>query len=861
VHAAAFQEQYEAVTAFATAARGDASGYDPAELVRAAIAELVDDPELLRQERERARWLFVDEYQDTDPAQVELLELLAGGGGDLVAVGDPDQSIYAFRGAEPRGIVEFPERFRHRDGRPARTVPLGVCRRSGAELLAVTRRVVDGLPGPWEHRRLVAGERTAPGSAEVHVFPSAALEAAYLADLLRRAHLLDDVAWSQMAVVVRSTASLGALRRALAQAGVPVAVSADDLPLAQQPAVAPFLHALAALLPAGPDAGEAGLDEPGAEALLASSLGGATVLDLRRLRRAVRIALNGRGVDPAERAEPLAAALGDETLLDELPEPVARPALRVAAVLGSGRVVLAAGGSAEDVLWAMWQRSGLAGRWARASAAGGPAGAVADRDLDAVVALFDAAAGFVDRLPSADVAAFLAHLSAQELPGDTGAARAPQGETVRLLTAHASKGLEWDLVCVAGVQEGVWPDVRERTSLLGTEELVERAAGLDAGPVDRRSLALAEERRLFYVACTRARHRLVVTAVHGSADGPEADATASRFLDLVEAPPPDGRQPTALPRSLTMPALVADLRRVLTDPQTPAGRRAVAASVLRRLADEGVPGADPADWWGLAPLSDDAPLVPAEEPVRVRPSAIETFQRCPLRWVLGAVGAEASPDATRTVGTAVHAVAQQVATGLDPTDAPAALAAELDQLDLGPGWADQRQRESAQDMLARFLQWHAANRRELVAAEEDFDVVVGRARIRGQVDRLERDAEGRLVVVDLKTGKTAAKNTEEHGQLAAYQVAVASGAFGEQGAAPGGAALLQVGTGAKAKEQHQEPLPADVPLAETWAGRLIAEVGEGMGAAAFPVRTGTHCARCPMRRSCPMHERGRQVTG
>ena len=146
--------------------------------------------------------------------------------------------------------------------------------------------------------------------------------------------------------------------------------------------------------------------------------------------------------------------------------------------------------------------SGLAGRWARASAAGGASGAVADRDLDAVVALFDAAAGFVDRLPSADVRAFVAHLSAQELPGDTGAARAAAGETVRLLTAHASKGLEWDVVCVAGVQEGVWPDLRERTSLLGAEELVERAAGIEGAAVDRRTLALAEERRLFYVACT-----------------------------------------------------------------------------------------------------------------------------------------------------------------------------------------------------------------------------------------------------------------------------------------------------------------------------------------------------------------------
>jgi RecB family exonuclease len=212
----------------------------------------------------------------------------------------------------------------------------------------------------------------------------------------------------------------------------------------------------------------------------------------------------------------------------------------------------------------------------------------------------------------------------------------------------------------------------------------------------------------------------------------------------------------------------------------------------------------------------------------------------------------------------VHAVAQQIAEGLPPDDARAALDTELDTLGLGPGWADQRQRTSAHEMLDRFLAWNGRHRRELVAAEADFDVVVGRVRIRGQVDRLERDGEGRLVVVDLKTGRSAARpeEIEQHGQLAAYQVAIASGGFGEHGSLPGGAALLQIGGTAKeAKEQQQIPLPDDVPAVESWAGELLAEVGDGMGAATFEVRTGSHCERCPMRRSCPLHERGAQVTG
>jgi hypothetical protein len=112
---------------------------------------------------------------------------------------------------------------------------------------------------------------------------------------------------------------------------------------------------------------------------------------------------------------------------------------------------------------------------------------------------------------------------------------------------------------------------------------------------------------------------------------------------------------------------------------------------------------------------------------------------------------------------------------------------------LGTAWFDRRQREEARAKLDRFLAWQAANPRTLIGAELTFDVPVGRARLRGSVDRLERDDEGRLVVVDLKTGSKDAEGVEEHGQLAAYQVAIASGAFPEHGTVPGGAALVQVG--------------------------------------------------------------------
>ena len=97
IAAATFLGQYQDVTALARP-----GAYDPAELIRSALATLRANPELLRLERARRRRIFVDEYQDTDPAQAELLELLADGADELVIVGDPDQSIYAFRGADRR---------------------------------------------------------------------------------------------------------------------------------------------------------------------------------------------------------------------------------------------------------------------------------------------------------------------------------------------------------------------------------------------------------------------------------------------------------------------------------------------------------------------------------------------------------------------------------------------------------------------------------------------------------------------------------------------------------------------------------------------------------------------------------------
>ncbi len=194
---------------------------------------------------------------------------------------------------------------------------------------------------------------------------------------------------------------------------------------------------------------------------------------------------------------------------------------------------------------------------------GGQSARLAHRDLDAICALFDAAARSEEQSGHVGLREFLDTLSAQEIPADTLAERGVRGDAVRLLTAHRSKGLEWDLVVVAHVQEGAWPDLRRRNTLLGADRI--SRDGLV--PPLTTSALLAEERRLFYVAATRARRRLVVTAVASPDDDGEQP---SRFLGELGAGAPVHQQGRPR-RPLSLAGLVADLRRTAADP-TPARR-------------------------------------------------------------------------------------------------------------------------------------------------------------------------------------------------------------------------------------------------------------------------------------------------
>jgi superfamily I DNA/RNA helicase/RecB family exonuclease len=886
--------------------------YDYSEIVRIA-GGLLRRKAVRDRERDAYDAICVDEYQDTDPAQEEMLRQLAGDGRELIAVGDPDQSIYAFRGADVEAIRRFPERFRAPDGQPAQVVALRTGRRSGPVLLAASRRVAARMPAALVtagggaaagaprrpgHRDLVPVPGAPAGEVRVLTAASASQEAALIADTLRRAHLIDGLAWSSMAVLVRSAArQVPVLQRALAAAGVPVAVAGDELPLTAEPGTRPLLTLLACALRPG------ALTEEAAAELLTGPLGGTDALGLRRLRRVLRGAAQAAGQPPPD--EPLAAALADPRELSPAgwasggepgapsgPEDLARlgvaghengggpaalaAARRVAGLLAVARRSAAAGGTPHEVLWAVWAACGLGGAWQEAAAAGGLRGTAADADLDAVVSLFDAAARFSARLPHGSARLFLDSLTGQEIAGDSLAEHAPRGDTVAVLTAHRAKGLEWDLVVVAGVQEGTWPDVRQRGSLLGMDELVDAAAGRLADPpaggrpgpalearADAAAAALVsklldEERRLFYVAVTRARRILVVTAV-GAADSEERP---SRFLaelaggaGAIEHVAATGRQ------WLSLPVLTASLRRSVADAALPPEVRRAAAAQLARLAAAGVQGADPRQWYAMTELTSAGTPIAGE--VRLSPSRVETFTKCGLRWLLEAAVGVGSPAVARDFGIVIHAAAALAAGGAADGDITRRLDEMWQHLDFGSAWYSAKQREQAEKMVARFLAWHHGNPRELVAVEQELSVRAGQVTITGQVDRLERASDGTAIVVDLKTGSSrpADADLDRNPQLGVYQLAVLLGAFEQLGLTePGGAELIQIGKAgltAAVRVQRQPGLGDDADPG--WARELVETVAAGMAGPVFTARANPGCRVCPVAASCPVHERGGQV--
>jgi superfamily I DNA/RNA helicase/RecB family exonuclease len=871
VAAAQVLAEYDEVTALSRP-----GSYDPASILGAAADLIEEDPEARERLTSLLRLIVVDDAQELTPAAARLLQVVRAPHIDLVLIGDPDAAVQTFRGADPRILGADHSRFG--DGP---TIRLATSYRQPEALREVSHRVTRriGAAAGGAHRELAHVPEG--GRSQVRLLRATSQEAAVIAAELRQAHLLDRMPWSDMAVIVRGQGRTSTLRRVLMAAGVPVEVPSTEVPVRDEVAVRPLLALLEVALnvAAGqPDP----IDAQVAVDVLLSPIGGADAVGLRRLRRSLRrVELGSGGGRTSDEllAEGLVApnTLG---MLGSEGAPGRRVARAISAAVkaartgngshgshgshgsdGGGDPRWAPGVTAESVLWSLWDATGLGESWRRVALGGGLSGARADRHLDAVVALFDAAAKYVDRLPQMGPRGFLEHIRGQDVAADTLVARAPSHDGVSLTTPAGAAGRQWRFVVVAGVQEGVWPDLRLRGSLLGSERLVDVVTGRGQSLRAGQAAVRYDETRLFLVAVSRASERLLVTAVRSDDEQPSA------YLDIVdprdESDNGDELRPFSdVPRPMTLAGLVGELRRELVVGATVSDRH-TAARQLARLAAARVAGADPSSWWALKALSDDRPLRAEGVSVSVSPSRIESFSACSLRWLLSSCGGDGPGVGAANIGTLIHDIAAE----LGDVD-EATMRAEVDlrwgRLGLPEGWLSRRQLSEAQMMvarLARYFEESAAGGWERVGAELDLQIDLGRAVLKGRVDRLERDGFGALRVVDLKTGsgKPAKTDLLRNAQLGAYQAAVEHGAFADHGTVSAGAALLQVGkaAGVGTTLQKQAPLSADDDPG--WAQVLVTDTAEAMAGSDFLATIGPACTYCSVRSSCPAQPEGRVI--
>ncbi len=844
---------------------------DYTDLVFSAVRTLAQ-PDVRERWRSRLKLVVVDEYQDTDPLQVDLLEAVAGDGRDVVVVGDPYQSIYGFRGADVRGIVNFPDRFAT-GAVPAPRITLESTNRYGSTIAAAVRSIVEnrGAVAAADGTALSAlrnpvSRVESPGSVDVHTYSSPTAEAEHIALMLRQAHLHDGMPWGDMAVLVRSGVHVGRLQRALSAAAVPAEIAGDELPLAVEPAVRTLL---AALHTADDLSRDQQLAPDVAEALLTGPLGHLDAAGMRRLGRVLR--REDAKTEAHSRASRLliADALTDPVLLEMLDRPgpdgwAVAAAAKLAHLLRKAADQIRAGDTAEQVLWTVWDGTGWPRRLQTEAEGDGEGASRANHDLDAIVALFAEAARAEERGAHRSVTEIARSLEAQQIPADTLAQSSGTGEAVQVMTAHRSKGLEWPLVIVAAVQDGVWPDVRPRGSLLHADRL--SRDGVQAPATT--ATAAAEERRLFYVACSRARERLVVTAVASGAD--DGDQPSRFVAELAQhrggAVLTVQHRPT---RMLSLRGTVAELRRLGESTDDPAVRDRVAGLLARLAVHPAGRAAHPDRWWGLAHrTTNDVPVRALDEPLRLSGSQLSGLTACPLRWFLGhEAKGDRGTSAAQGFGSIVHALAADAfRRGVDP-DAEA-MAEHLDDVwaSLGyPVWIGERERAAAREALERYAVWHLANPRELVAVEHKFEVTVdvdGRdVVLSGAMDRIEASESG-VHVVDLKTSKNPPKTVDDNAQLGAYQLAVDAGAASalvDGGAA--GAELVQLrndasaGSGTPKVQAQAGPTPEEPFFAVEQLRRAVHHIAEE----SFPAIANDNCRYCDFLAVCPTTDSGASI--
>jgi DNA helicase-2/ATP-dependent DNA helicase PcrA len=771
---ASFYEAHQRLLAQAGLADFGDQIHRPLQLLR-------ERPAVLARLHERYRFVLVDEFQDTNHAQLELLKLLAGEAANLTVVGDDDQAIYRWRGAAAANLLAFRRLYPG-----AREVLLVDNYRSTQPILDASARLVS-YNNPYRLEAIAGVDKRLRSQRPQGVlvrhlhYDTVSAEADGVAALVEE-RIRQGARPRDVAILVRSNADADPFLRALNVKGLPHRFSGSRGLYAREEVrlLVTFLRVLA-----NPD------DSVSLFYLAASELYRLPEGDLLRLnhyaRRRTRPLLEVLRGLPAN--EDLASVSGGAR---EAAARLIRDLERAAAEVPRRRT--------GEVLYGFLQWSGLLGRLAKESSA------EAEAKVKNIARFFEAVKAYGELAEHDRVPAFVAHLDLLREAGDDPAVAEadPDEDAVHVLTVHKAKGLEFPTVFLVGCAEGKFPLQRRGDALalpdaLAKEELAPGGGG-----------QLLEERRLFYVAMTRARDELLLTSA--SDYGTLRARKLSRFV--VEA--------------LDLPS------------PKPVSRRTAPLEALARHAP--VPeGAPPAD-----------PPIPEDELLRLSYGQIDDYETCPLKYrYVHVLRVPLLTHHAVVYGHAVHEAVRRLfearlaGRGFGADDLVAAFRASwVSEGFLSRTHEDERLREG-EAMLRRF---HGEQERDPwtpTAVEQEFAFTIERNRVLGRYDLVIEKA-GEVTIVDFKTGdvrdpRAAEKRAKESLQLDIYALAHLE----SRGRLPDRVELRFLESGLAASRR---PTAQDADQTK----ERIRAAAAAIRRREFPPRpTWLACGQCPFREICP----------
>ncbi len=808
----------------------------------AMAVEALERPEIAEAVATQHRYVLVDEYQDTTPAQARLLELATFPHRNLTVTGDPYQSVYSFRGAELANVADFCERFRDLDGKPARRLILTTSFRVPEEILSAALRIVTGGDLPGAAGPVIPAPHA--GRVEAYVFDQASAEAEWIASQVERIHVEENLAYSRIGVLSRSSRTLmPELSRALERRRIPHNTS--DRRMVDHPAVRIIFD----LVEAAWTESEASQRNSG-EGAVGPAMDASGLLDqadraMRRLLLGPLFAMSLSAERDLVRERRRTGKRWDEILTAHLGEAAA-----VGALLADPGWAIAE--SASTGFWKIWTTIPQFERMVEDPGLGEfrTAWAVFSQALDSQF----------ERDPSVTLARYQRQAEAEDFEATTLLAlQRPGRDQLTLTTLHQAKGLEFDVVFIADAAEGSFPDLRRTAALLRPEML---SPDQSRSPEASMRFRLQEEMRLAYTAMTRAKQRVIWTATSAAID--EGERRPSRFLlaasghsSFREIGPPqsdDHRQP------ITSAEAQAALRRTLTDPSAPAVER---LSALSTLCDPSGNRWSAVTFAGSAERGPDTGVVTA--PFRLSPSQAETYDRCPRQYAferrLGA-GDTFSPYAH--YGSLIHLVLElseaQAIVIQQPHNTLSETLDILEQVwvseaDFGSPVLNDAWKSKGRELLTKMHEKWPGGSAIPTHTEKSFELDIDGITWVGRADRIERHHAGQLRVIDYKTGSRQPTVAEASQSLQLGFYLLAAGADPD---------LTAQGRPTEAEFWHPaasgtNPVrkfdPDNLRLVES----KLRTIGAGIAAEAWPATPGVHCGYCSVRLICPAWPEGREA--